>query len=116
MTENASCPIWGTPAQIISNGTRDGKSFDSPRTGGNYFISRRVQQILQNRNDEQLKAKLTSWLVEQRWLGEEMPEILSITIDEANERRILSVFERANRALKYIDSQTAHIGVIVGPI
>ena len=60
--------------------------------------------------DERLKAKLTSWLVEQRWLGTQKPEIFSTTIKEANNRRNLSVPERADRILRYIDIQTTHIG------
>ena len=63
--------------------------------------------------DARLKAKLTSWLVEQRWLGEQRPEIYSTTIYEAKERKVLSVFERANRTLKYLESQTSYIGDVL---
>ena len=112
MIENAICPIWGTPAQVTLNGTRDGESYDSPRAGGKFFISYTALEILKNR-DERLKAKLTSWLVEQRRLGDQKPEILSTTIDEANESRFLSVFERANRTLRHIQSQTSYIGNVV---
>lgn len=90
----------------------DSISVDSPRTGGKYLISIEAEKELKSRG-ERLKAKLTSWLVEQRWLGEERPEIDSTTIKEANERRVLSVFERANRTLKYLRSQTSYIGDIV---
>ena len=114
MIENAICPIWGTPAHVIFNGTRDGESYVSPRAGGKFFISGSAQRILQNRNDEQLKVKLTSWLVEQHRLGDLKPEILSTTIDAANERKLFSVFERANRTLRYIHNQTPQIGDVVG--
>ena len=63
--------------------------------------------------DARLKAKLTSWLVEQRWLGVQRPEIFSTIINDAEERKILSVFERANRTLKYLEGQTSYIGDVV---
>ena len=114
MTEIINCPIWGTPAIKTSDDLSDGKSFHSRRTGGKFSISRRAEIILQELNDENLKAKLTSWLVEQRGLGEQIPKILPTTIDEAKKRRRLSVFERADQALKYIHHQTPQIGDVVG--
>ena len=113
MIENAICPIWGTPAQVTINGTRDGESYDSPRASGKFFISYTALQIL-NHRDVRVKAKLTSWLVEQRRLGDHKPEILSTTIDEANERKLFSVFERADRTLRYIHDQTPQIGEVIG--
>ena len=113
MTEKVSCPIWGTPAEIISGSTGDGLYIYSSRTAGDYYITLRAQAVLEHR-DERLKAKLTSWLVEQRWLGTQVPKILATTIDEANKRRELPVFERADRALRYIQNQTSQIGDTVG--
>ena len=109
MTEKVSCPIWGTPAKIISGRTGDGLYIYSSRAAGNYYIAGSAEAMLEHR-DERLKAKLTSWLVEQRWLGTQKPEIFSTTIKEANNRRNLSVPERADRILRYIDNQTTHIG------
>ena len=114
MTENISCPIWGTPAIKTSDDLSDGKPYHSPRTGGKFSISRRAEIILQKLNDENLKAKLTSWLVEQRGLGEQIPKILPTAIEETKKRRRLSVFERADQALKYIHHQTPQIGDVVG--
>ena len=113
MTEKVRCPIWGTPANIISGPTGDGLYIYSSRAGGNYYIAGSAQAMLEHR-DERLKAKLTSWLIEQRWLGTQVPKILATTIDEVNKRRELPVFERADRALRYIQNQTSQIGDTVG--
>ena len=110
MPENTNCPIWGTPTKMISSPhSVDMISIDSPRAGGKYLISITAEGMLESR-DDRLKAKLTSWLVEQRWLGQQKPEVMSTTIKNANQRRNLSVHERAGRILRYIDEQTARIG------
>ena len=113
MTEKVRCPIWGTPAKIISGPTGGGLYIYSSRAAGDYYITVRAQAVLEHR-DERLKAKLTSWLIEQRWLGTQVPKILATTIDEANKRSELPVFERADRALRYIQNQTSQIGDTVG--
>ena len=113
MSINTNCPIWDTPTTMISSPhSGDMISVNSPRTGGKYLISESAEAMLETR-DDRLKTKLTSWLVEQRWLGEQMPEIFSTIIYEAEERKVLSVFERANRALKYLESQTSYIGDVI---
>ena len=113
MTKDTNCPIWDTPTTMISSPHfEDMISVNSPRTGGKYLISGSAEAVLETRDDH-LKAKLTSWLIEQRWLGEQIPEIFSTTINEAKERKKLSVFERANRTLKYLESQTSYIGDVL---
>ena len=83
MPKNTNCPIWDTPTTMISSPHSEGMiSVNSPRTGGKYLISESAETILETR-DDRLKAKLTSWLIEQRWLGEERPGIFSTTIKEA---------------------------------
>ena len=113
MSKNTNCPIWDTPTTIISSpDSKDMISVNSQRAGGKYLISIEAEAMLES-CDERLKAKLTSWLVEQRWLGQQGPEIFSTTIDEAKERKVLSVFERASRTLKYLESQTSYIGDVI---
>ena len=114
MTENICCPIWGTPATLIEDALlADQKLVDSPRAGGEFFIIWEAESMMEIINDR-LKAKLTSWLVEQRWLGEQRPQITAKTIKEVNKRRELPVFERADRTLRYIQNQTSQIGDTVG--
>ena len=69
MNGNSTCQIWRTPAIKDSGNGRDGSTIDSPRAGGEYFISGTATQVLQSR-DGLFKARLTSWLVEQRRLGD----------------------------------------------
>ena len=109
MNSNLNCPIWGTPASEEIMGERVGTYVDSPRAGGKYFISSRAKVIL-NSCDECLKARLTSWLVEQRQLGITWPDITDTTIEDAKLRSGLRVFERANRILKYLEIKTNIIG------
>ena len=82
---------------------------DSPRAGGRYFITRSAIRCLPRAN-ARVKARLTSWLVDQRRLGNECPEIDSNTITMAEEKKDLSVHDRADRLLQYIGDQTVEIG------
>ena len=131
MSENSVCPIWGTVASVEPMSGRDGIFVDSPRAGGKYFISRRAEIILKNKEDEieragsaddgfnhamgtpseveRLKARLTSEMIEQRRLGED-PKITGHTLEEVEKRQHLPVHERADRLLHYIQQATAAIG------
>ena len=112
MSEHSACPIWNTPA-FIEPPTGLGETVDSPRAGGRYFIADRAIAILQSR-DESLKAQLTSWLIEQRRLGADCPRISSIDVDEIEQRRSLSVHQRADNLLRYIQKQIPKIGIPFG--
>ena len=101
MNETIPCLIWGTQARKLSAGSRDGACVDSPRAGGLYFVTGVAAALLQ-RTTEREKARLTSWLVEQRRLGEGTPEVTTETLKDATRRSSLSVHERADRLLKSI--------------
>ena len=109
MNKNSRCPIWDVWASEESVGDRDGKLMNSPRAGGRYFIVRTVIAGL-TQLDVRGKARLTSWLVDQRRLGVKCPEIDSNTITMAKQRKDLSVHDRADRLLQYIGDQTVQIG------
>ena len=64
------------------------------------------------RCEESLKALLTSWLIEQRRLGVHCPEIFSPTIDQMEQQRRLSIHQRANNLLRYIQGTLPDIGSI----
>ena len=106
------CPIWGTPAKIVKD-YRGAACIDSPRAGGRYIIEgwiivsmkMRVQKL-----DEATKARLTSWLISQRLLGEETPLITSETIEDAKQRRDLPVYERMDRFLRYLSRISPFVG------
>ena len=74
---------------------------DSPRAGGRYFIIGSAAALLQ-RTTQREKARLTSWLVERRTLGEDTPEVATKTLEDAKRRPSLSVHDRADRLLKSI--------------
>ena len=112
MSEYTTCPIWGTLASIEPL-TSDGVTVDSPRAGGQYFITGRATETLKN-HDENLKARLTSWLIEQHRLGVDCPQISPTSVDEIEQRRSLSVHQRADNLLRYIQKQTPSIGIPFG--
>ena len=108
MNKNSRCPIWGTPTPKGPADHNDGKLIDSPRAGGRYFISRTAIGCLP-RTNEHVKARLTTWLIDQRRLGVECPEIDSNTITMAEQQKDLSIHDRADRLLQYIEDQTVDI-------
>ena len=103
------CPIWNIAAFGKSEVDRDGRLIDSSRAGGRYFIARTAIAGL-TQLDERGKARLTSWLVDQRRLGVKCPEIDSNTITMVKQQKDLSVHDRADRLLQYIEDQTVEVG------
>ncbi len=55
-------------------------------------------------------ARITTWLINQRRLGNVCPEITTKTIEETRQNQDLSVRVRADRLLQYIHDQTPQIG------
>ncbi len=109
MNQESRCPIWDTPASRESLFDKDVERIDSSRTGGWYFITRQAIVLLPQ-IDDRVKARLTSWLVDQRRLGVKCPEILQQTITDTEQQRDLPVHVRADRLLQYIGDQTVEIG------
>ena len=62
--------------------------------------------------DDLVKARLTSWLIEQRQLSIEWPGIYSTTISEAQQRQALRAPECADGILKYL-KEKSNRGTIV---
>ena len=106
------CPIWGTPAVEKPNDGRDGQLVDSPRAGGDYFISGTAVPILEN-CDERTKARLTSFLMEQRRLGNACPEITTYTIREAKQNREMPLSQRADGILRFLELCSSHLGATI---
>ena len=104
MNEDSTCPIWGTPTTELRPPGLDGRVADSPRAGGRYFITGSAETILRNR-DASVKARLTTWLVDQRRLGVDCPEVDSNTIKDSEIRRPSPLPERANRFLRFLADQ-----------
>jgi len=107
--EGPRCTIWNTVATDESEPGRDGFTFDSPRAGGRYFISGSAAATVASR-DERLKARLTTWLVDQRRLGNRCPEVTTGSIGDAARYRDLAVGPRVDRLLRFITERTPGIG------
>lgn len=110
--ENTICPIWGTTATPIDAGGRDGIAIDSPRAGGEFFISGTANAMLANLNDKR-KALLTFWLVQQHRLGVARPEISSQSLEDLEDWSFPSVHERADNLLRYLSSKSELLGTVV---
>ena len=120
MNENSACLIWGTPASVSlshdANGIQCGKGsteyqeVGSPRAGGRYRIHKDASVLL---HEASLKACLTSWLIEQRQLGEQCPEITTKTIENVERRQHLPVHERAERLLRYFGEAERSLGQLL---
>ena len=105
------CLIWGTPAfEYPSHG--DGHFIDSPRAGGKYLVAGTSAAVLES-CDDPVKARLTSWLIEQRQLGIKWPEIYSPTISEAQQRQALQAPECADGILRYLKAKSKTFGTII---
>lgn len=107
MNEDKPCPIWGTPNNSTENYRGDGLYVDSPRAGGKYFVDGRAE-ILVGNLDVREKARLTTWMIEQRRLGVERPEVWSHEneIESKARRPDMTVHARADELLKYIQKMT----------
>jgi hypothetical protein len=105
---NTQCAIWGTHAKFFST-CRDGRIIKSARAGGTYFISRTAEVNLKN-GDPSVRQRLTTWLIDQRKIGVECPEIMSNILNDVSNKRSLLVHERALRLLIFIRDSTEQIG------
>ena len=78
---SAVCPIWGSPATLLSTGRAVAAiRIDSPRAGGTYEITLQAEQILAPAtsivtNDD--RVAITNWLKSQRSGDNENPPILT---------------------------------------
>lgn len=119
--ESVRCPIWGQEFQAMllsaANQPAGGElvwasksvRVNSERAGGIYEISIDVQTTLDAMSAHE-KARLTTWLVDQRMQGDEIPLVSVERVEYAIARRPPSAQERALRLLRYMDSQLYMVG------
>ena len=93
---SVQCAIWGTDATYQHVG--DALQYDLPRAGGKYLITGTAVAMLQ-KLDQPARAKLTTWLVDQRRSGNECPEITSSTLTLVKSLAPLKVEFRCDRFL-----------------
>lgn len=110
MSDNDTCLIWGTPAKRRDHFSRERVCVHSPRAGGAYLVDASAALAMSKLNTRE-KARLTTWLIEQRSLGVEQPELPSSDeIDPIVQRSDLTIHARADALLKYISTKTSDIG------
>ena len=114
-----SCPIWGNqypatgyyyPAAAIC------EVVDSPRAGGGYKLPYGFRSDIDGFTDRlspQQKARLTTWLIDQRTQGAECPEISESVIEYTKNNPPLAVQERADRLLRFMGSSTQTIADLI---
>ena len=114
--EFKQCPIWQTHADFESASMNDSLRVNSARTGGVYIVSRSCGMMLSNNEKlcENEKKLLTSWLVRERASGNMEPELPDpIRIKEfVKKLQPLTVRQRADNLLKYVDSKISNIGYL----
>lgn len=103
------CPIWSILGKHYST-FGDALIVDSLRAGGRYWVSGRALTAMPHGEDSELQAKLTSWLIEQRRLGIDCPKIYRGVVDSIKQRQRLSVRQRADNLLRYVQRQLPTIG------
>ena len=112
-TKITSCPIWGLEFQAegyLDEPTRTYYVDDSCRTGGGYI----VPEVTLNRSirnlDASSKARLTTWLIDQRLQGEKLPKIDENIVDYVKNRPALAIHERSDRLLRSIARKSNKVG------
>lgn len=97
------CAIWGTLAGVAQvPGRALVVRIDSPRAGGVYRIDRDEELALQYERDDSCKARLTTWLVNQRELADQCPLITRDDIEAARNGQNMSMLRRADRVLQFL--------------
>ena len=114
MSAIESCRIWGLsyPATDCINEDPSYAIVDSPRAGGRYKF-RGDARLYVGELDHSAKARLTTWLVDQRLHGVELPEVTGATVESVKTKPPLPVHERANRLLRFIANQMETVATIV---
>ena len=82
----------------------------SPRAGGGYAIANTFETWAIDDMNAEEKARLTTWLIDQRNQGDERPLIAEGVIDYVKSKGALQVHERADRLLRFIAGQTTIVG------
>ena len=109
MSDDTTCPIWGTSATVCPIFDKDGQKLDSARAGGKYLVTGTTESQLED-YDEKLKVRLTTWLIEQRRLGNYCPEISTKTLNEVRYAKDKPVHSRADGILRYLAEKTNLLG------
>ena len=102
---------------IYLPGTGEYQVDNSPRAGGAYIIPQPLVDSDVNYMTVAQKARLTTWLISQRFQGNPQPTITEPVIKAVKDKPSLPVHERAERLLRYIAQHIGTVGqtLILGP-
>lgn len=96
------CAIWGTPAETGRSAAFIWQC-SSDRTGGGYLIDiLAFNQI--PLEDRGFRARLTTWLIDQRRAGEQWPEITAEVLGRVARQPNLRLSDRIERFFLYLSS------------
>ena len=122
MANEDICLIWGNGYEARVGRPTPGSSdmlyevHHSPRADGNYSITPDARyKLREGWLDAPEKARLTTWLVDQRNMGVRYPLVTEDIIRGIRRKPPLAVHERANRLLRFIAEQTITIGTAYKP-
>ena len=109
MTE---CPIWpNSRAAIHPQGIGLIWEVESARAGGKYEIDVLARDMVEEL-DLRVRARLTTWLVDQRRLGSQCPKITPEIVEYAKVKQALHPYERAMRLLRFVTERTEIIPAV----
>jgi hypothetical protein len=100
----ADCYIWDTPAEMPRDADGQSVYLDSPRAGGKYKITGTAASLLGNLSINE-KARLTTWLCNQRHAGIEFPAITSDVLNFVRTTPPLTTTERVERTLLHFNQK-----------
>ena len=110
-----ACPIWGREyAASVTREPSEGKIYvdNSSRAGGSYIILHGAEDhIGRLKGDE--KARLTTWLVDQRLQENNQPVITEEIVNYIKNKPAQPVDERANRLLRFFTRKSETPGAEV---
>jgi hypothetical protein len=103
---DTECAIWGTKA--TSEQASDAVRYNSPRAGGEYLITGTAISMIP-KLEQQDRAKLTTWLVDERRAGNACPAVTSAALNRVKSLPTLSVEARCDRFLLCTENLTKGI-------
>lgn len=109
MTNNDDCFIWREFPATEKQTSKDRWSLDSPRSGGKYIISFNAMVDLHG-IDDNIRVRLTDWLIEQRQLGTPCPEINTTIVKQIEHWKDREVDDRADSVLRYLSAKSKILG------
>lgn len=105
---SAPCAIWNSRT-YDSGKVGDRFQYDAPRTGGKYEITRTAKVTLDQLSDHE-RARLTSWLIEQRRAGIACPLITNEIVEQAQSLASKTIRERRDGLLEVVSNHTPSLG------